>query len=266
MTRSLLRTLLTALAALLLVALLADVADAQRRRRRRRRRQPPAETAQPAEGPDAGTADAGAEPPEGEPVQGAGGEPAEGTPAAGPDGTEPEEVPEPVDPVDEAAPLEDLSPLRSDLATLMDELVQVRSRIAVLGRQLFETQVRLRVENRAGDDQIVARLVLRLDGDPVHRGEEDPGGEGRQLHQGFAAPGPHELTVEVEMRSRADDEYRYSTTSRFRFQVVRGKLTEVIVTLDDDSDIAEDFADDGEGEYDVNVRVRVATRELADED
>jgi hypothetical protein len=148
----------------------------------------------------------------------------------------------------------------------MDDLVQVRSRIAVLGRQLFETLVRLRVENRAGDDQIVSSLVLRLDGDPVHRGDEDPGDDGLKLHEGFAAPGPHELTVEVEMRSRANEEYRYLTSSRFRFEVVRGKLTEVIVTLDDDSDIAEDFEDDGEGEYDVNVRVRVATRELGDDD
>lgn len=262
MSRSLTHTLVTLTAGLLLVVLLSDVADAQRRRRRRRRPEPPP-TEQPAETPDAGAdeADAGegegetpaaAAPTEGEGEAEAGEAPAEEAPAAAP--------------VDEEVPLDDLSPLRSDLATLMDDLVQVRSRIAVLGRQLFETQVRLRVENRAGDDQIVSRLVLRLDGDPVHRGDEDPGDEGRQLHQGFAAPGPHELTVEVEMRSRADEEYRYLSSTRFRFQVVRGKLTEVIVTLDDDSDIAEDFEDDGEGEYDLNVRVRVATRELTDEE
>ena len=263
----LLRSFATLLCALLLVGLLADGADAQCRRRRRRR-QPPAEAAQPAEDPDAGVAD----PDAGEPPPGETEATPEGTPAA-PPATDPEtEAPAESDPAPapeataDAAPLEDLSPLRSDFATLMDDLVQVRSRIAVLGRQLFETQVRVRVENRAGDDQVVSRLVLRLDGDPVHRGDEDPGSEGRQLHQGFAAPGPHELTVELEMRARADEEYRYVTTSRFRFQVVRGKLTEVIVTLDDDSDIAEDFADDGEGEYDVNVRLRVATRELRDEE
>lgn len=265
MSRSFTRTLVTVIAGLLLVILLADVADAQRRRRRRRRPEP--EPTEQTETPDAGVEE-GASPDGGAEENPAAAAPAEGGEEAEVpvDGevapVEPAEEP----PVEEEVPLDDLSPLRSDLATLMDDLVQVRSRIAVLGRQLFETQVRLRVENRAGDDQIVSRMVLRLDGDPVHRGDEDPGDEGRQLHQGFAAPGPHELTVEVEMRSRADEEYRYLTSSRFRFQVVRGKLTEVIVTLDDDSDIAEDFEDDGEGEYDVNVRVRVATRELGEEE
>jgi hypothetical protein len=50
--------------------------------------------------------------------------------------------------------------------------------------------------------------------------------------------------------------------NQFRFEVVQGKLTEIVIRLDDDSDM-EDFADDGEGEYDVNMRVRVATRDLA---
>jgi hypothetical protein len=259
MNRSTLRLLVTFVTTLVLVALLADVADAQRRRRRRRRPEPepteqPAEDAAEGEGEGEGEdPDAGAE---GEPDAAAEGE-AEPTDLA-------DEVPAEEEPLEPE--LEDLSPLRSDLATLMDELVQVRSRIAVLGRQLFETKVQLRVENRAGDEQIVSRLVLRLDGDPVHRSEEDPGDDAAKLFEGFAAPGPHELTVEVEMRSRANEEYRYLSSDRFRFQVVRGKLTEVIVTLDDDSDIAEDFEDDGEGEYDVSTRVRVATRELGEED
>ena len=46
---------------------------------------------------------------------------------------------------------------------------------------------------------------------------------------------------------------------------MQGKVTEITLVLDDDSDIAEDFEDDGEGEYDVSTRVRVATRDLESE-
>jgi len=151
--------------------------------------------------------------------------------------------------------------MRAELATLMDELVQARSRVTVLGRALFDTKVVIRVDNRA-DDQILRSLVIRLDGDPVHRGDSDPGSGGAALFEGFAAPGPHDLTVEVEQRARANEAYRYLQRNQFRFEVVQGKVTEIVIRLDDDSDM-EDFADDGEGEYDVNMRVRVATRDLA---
>ncbi len=143
----------------------------------------------------------------------------------------------------------------------MDELVQTRSRIAVLGEHLFQTKVSIRVVNRAGD-QVLSNFALRLDGAPVFQADGDVSEEGRQAFEGFAAPGPHELTIEAEQRARADDEYRYVQRDRYRFQVLQGKLTEIVITLDDESDVAEDFADDGEGEYDVRTRVRIATREL----
>ncbi len=84
----------------------------------------------------------------------------------------------------------------------------------------------------------------------------------REVFEGFAAPGPHDLTVELEQRARANESYRYTQTDRYRFLVTESKLTEITLVLDDDSDIAEDFEDDGEGEYDVRTRLRIATREL----
>jgi hypothetical protein len=160
----------------------------------------------------------------------------------------------------------DLGPIREEFTAIMDELVQVRSRVAVLGRQLFRTRMRVVVQNRAGDDQTLAKLVIKLDGAPIFQGE---GGQvpedGQQVFDGFAAPGPHVMTVEVEQRARADDEYRYELRDTYRFQVIRDRLIEVEIVLDDDSDIAEDFADDEEGEFDVRTRMRVATRALGDD-
>ena len=40
------------------------------------------------------------------------------------------------------------------------------------------------------------------------------------------------------------------------------RITEITLVVDDDSEIAEDFADDESGEYDVRTRVRVDTFEL----
>lgn len=229
-------------------------ADAQRRRRRRRRRPTPPPAA-PAETPEETDTEEAAEEPTDAPEVEAEAE----TEVA------PEPVAEPVAPATpESAPPPDLSPLRSELATLMDELVQTRARVAVLGRQLFETKVRVRVENRA-DDAVLATFSLRLDGAPVFVMSDRLGDEGAVVFEGFAAPGPHELTVEAEQRTRANADYRYLQTDRYRFEVVQGQMTDVVIILDDDSDIGEDFADDGEGEYDVRTRVRVATRALEDE-
>lgn len=247
-------TRLLALALSLLFVLAAADADAQRRRRRRRPPPPPSE--EPAEpAPEEAPPEEEAAPEEDAAPDAAEGEDAPAAEVA------PEPEPEPPPAVDDAEPLPDLGPLRAEFASLMDELVQARSRIAVLGQALFQTKVAVRVENRAGD-QVLARMTVRIDGAPVFRTDSDPGEEGEPVFEGFAAPGPHDLTVEVEQRARADENYRYTTSDKFRFVVVEQRLTEITIVLDDDSDIAEDFADDGEGEYDVHTRIRVATREL----
>ena len=279
---SMVRLLTTLLVALLLGGVFSDVAQAQRRRRPRRHPPAPtAETATPAtDSADAGTATtpattptpavattpAAADPLPDNPFAAPTPAPATTTtPAAAPaadtatsDATEPDAEPEP--------DFVDLGPLRDEFTAVMDDLVQVRSRIAVLGRQLFQTKVRVRVQDRASDDQDLVSIALRLDGAPIFSGDPSSvNGDVRQIFEGFAAPGPHLLTVETEQRARANDDYRYTQSDTYRFQVVRGKATELTLTLDDSSNIADDFPDDGEGEYDIRMRLRVATRELSAE-
>ena len=255
---------------LVLAALVVESADAQRRRRRPRRAQ---ETQQAQ--PDAGVssvnqnpfdvADAGAIPSPrndagalrgSDEAPAAGSERTAAAPATGGRSVD--------DPPIEAAP--DLTPLRAEYTSLVDDIVQLRSRVAVVGQQLFRTKVRVTVHNRAGDGQTLERVVMSLDGASIFRGDAAAvgGDDGRKVFEGFAAPGPHQVTVEVEQRSRANDAYRYTIRDTYRFEVLRDRVTEVTVVLDDDSEIAEDFPDDGEGEYDVRTRVRVATRELED--
>jgi hypothetical protein len=257
------RILTLAVLASVVFAFVADGAEGQQRRRRR----PPRHHAAPASAPaEPAPAPEAAPPPEadaGAPAAEAAPPPAE----AGAPSAEPAPAPEPPPPAEDPLALPDVAPVRAELEALMDELVETRSRIAVLGRQLFQTRVRVVVRDRTGDDQLLERLDLRLDGAPIFAAERGAPGasDGRQVFEGFAAPGPHVLTVSLEQRARADEEFRHTQDDTFRFQVVRGRLTEITVVLENRSDIAEDFADDGAGEFDVRTRVRVAARELGDE-
>lgn len=158
----------------------------------------------------------------------------------------------------------DLSPLRAEYSSLMDDMVAARELVATLGEDLFQTRVAITVQDRAGDDQSLASFALELDGTPVFHteGEIEGGGDGRQVYEGALAPGPHVLTVAMEQRASQDSEYRYVQRDTYRFIVVRDRRTEIEIVLEDDSDIAQHFAHDGEGRYDVHTRVRVATRAL----
>jgi hypothetical protein len=152
--------------------------------------------------------------------------------------------------------------LSKDVAGVMDELVQLRARTRVLGKALFKTKVRIRVENEAAPDQIAARLQLWLDGAPVWSGD----GSGlrdaeRVLFEGLAAPGPHVLTYEVEQRARDDEKYRYTQRASLRFVALRDRRMDLVLVLEDDSDMAEDFPDDADGEYDLRVKLRARVEE-----
>ena len=256
MTPTKLRTILAlALAALWLCA---SSADAQRRRRRVRR--PP-----PVEEPESLPTEE-SETPSGE----------ETPPAADPEseGDEEEESSEP-DPAEEpsaeptaefdpgpAGP--DVTPIRTDFVALMDDLVQARMRVSALGAELFRTRISVQLQDRTSGNVAMARMVVHLDGAPVHQSEGAVEGAsaGTNIFSGALAPGPHVLTIEVEQRAREDDAYRYSLRESFRFQVVRERLSEVTLILEDGSDMARSFPAGGEGSFNVTTRMRVATRAL----
>jgi hypothetical protein len=86
----------------------------------------------------------------------------------------------------------------------------------------------------------------------------------RVLFEGFAAPGPHVLTYEVEQRARENEAYRYTQRSSLRFVALRDRRMDLLLTLDDDSDMAESLEEDEEGEYDVQVRLEIEAHELGD--
>jgi hypothetical protein len=252
---------------IVLVLALASPADAQRRRRPTRRTHP---TTHPTTDPA---------PPEVEDVFPEPSEPVAPAPTTTAPTPAPVAPPPPAAQVTPDAPVPtstapsdpgpvppDLSPLRAEYTSVMDDMVAARQLVSTLGEELFRTRVAVTVQDRAGDDQSLARFALSLDGAPIFRTETEieGGAEGRQVYEGALAPGPHVLTVEIEQRASADTEYRYVQHDTYRFVVVRDRRTELTIVLEDDSDIAQQFTQGGEGRYDVHTRVRVATRALED--
>jgi hypothetical protein len=198
--------------------------------------------------------------------------------AAQPESTGPSAKPEPAPaaatpvaeaaapPPDTAQPDAEVASLQQELAQVMDDLVQARARVALLGKSLFKTRVRVRLDNRAAETQTAVRVALFLDGAPIWSGDgaavRDPE---QNLFDGVAAPGPHVLGLEIEQRSRGDDAYRYTLRDNYHFNVLRERRTDLTLILDDDSDIAEDFKDDDEGEYDVHTKLEVRAAALNEE-
>jgi hypothetical protein len=159
----------------------------------------------------------------------------------------------------------DVSALEKELATVLDELTQARARASLLVKSLFKTQVEVWVARRA-DEQRMERLVLKLDGIPVH----DSNGsavarEEARLFAGHAAPGQHELTVMVVEVSPRNGSYGYTREERFRFEIKKDTNTRIELLLRDDSDMAEELPEDDEGEYQVKTRVRIERTKPGDD-
>ncbi len=247
--------------------LLALVSTAEARPRRRPRNPPPeTEPAEPAPEAIPETAAPATTPPAtGTPPAPTTGTPAS-TPATTPVAPAPVPTPTPASPeaLDFRDPpvLPDLAVVRDEIDTIMDELVETRARVAAVGRELFDTRIRIRVYVNSGRLDAGVTLSVRLDGLAVYSAEPGDDDEGTQIFEGYAAPGPHVLQIVTERRAREDDDYRASQSDSFRFELARGKMNDVSVSLDDRSDIAEDFEEEGEGTFDLRTRIRVRALDI----
>ncbi|MFT3923437.1 MAG: hypothetical protein QM778_12955 [Myxococcales bacterium] len=192
------------------------------------------------------------------PATGAAPSPTPVTPSAAPEAASAAQTPAPVPTPPQSSPASgpDVSQLEGELANVLDELIQARTRTSVLVKTLFRTPVEVWVVRRA-DDQRLAHITLRLDGVPVHDsdGSALSGGEAK-LFSGFAAPGLHDLAIEISEESKERSDYRYQRSERFRIEVKKGTKTQIELVLRDRSDMAEELPEGDKGEYDVRTIMR----------
>jgi hypothetical protein len=197
----------------------------------------PGETAPPSDAATSGD-DLGAPPPKAATEQKAGTQPSPLTPGPG-------EFPT-------AAP----KPPPVPYDKLLADIAALRSRVAAVTTTLFSSKLRVVVELE-GDEARVSSFKITLDDGIVYAAPDrfSPG-EPQVVYEHAVASGHHVVGVEIERYDVRNRQYRTFQTSKFSVVVPESKRLETSITVEDDSDMAEDFPDDQDGEYDLRVKLR----------
>ncbi|MGE0327059.1 MAG: hypothetical protein AB7K71_22485 [Polyangiaceae bacterium] len=139
---------------------------------------------------------------------------------------------------------------------LLGDIASLRSRVSALTTTLYASKIRVLVETD-GDDARIETFVVTLDGGVVYRAQKSFSAEDEKvIYEHGVAPGHHVLGVEIERSDARGKAYKTYQSSRFSIVVPEKKKLETHFIIEDDSDMAEDFPDDEDGEYDLRVRLR----------
>jgi len=139
---------------------------------------------------------------------------------------------------------------------LLSDIAALRSRVAAVTTTLFSSKLRVLV-GVEGDDARIASFRVTLDDGVVYSAPERFGSDEPQVvYEHAVAPGHHMLGVEIERYDARNREYRTWQSSKFSVIVPESKHLESSFRIEDGSDMADEFPDDQDGEYDLRVRLR----------
>ena len=139
---------------------------------------------------------------------------------------------------------------------LLSDIAALRSRVAAVTTTLFSSKLKVLV-GVEGDNARIASFKVTLDDGIVYAAPERFGSDEPQIvYEHAVAPGHHMLGVEIERYDARNREYRTWQSSKFSVIVPESKHLESSFRIQDDSDMADDFPDDQDGEYDLRVRLR----------
>ncbi len=145
---------------------------------------------------------------------------------------------------------------------LLGEIAALRGRVASLTTTLFASKLRVVVETDDHDDARITKLVVTLDDGVVYSAPPRFSAEdGKVVYEHAVAPGHHVLGIEVERSDSRGKEFQTWQATKTSIIVPESKLLLAEILLEDDSDMAEDFPDDQDGEYELNVSVRAQVDE-----
>jgi hypothetical protein len=168
----------------------------------------------------------------------------------------PETKPSPLTPSPSEFPSGVAKPPPFEYDKLLGDIAALRSRVAALTTTLFASKLRVVVETR-GDDARLASFNITLDGGVVFAAPDRFVAEDeRVVYEHAVAPGHHVLGLDLERFDARNKQYRTWQSSRFSVVVPENKLVDTHLIVIDDSDMAEDFPDDADGEYDLRVKLR----------
>ena len=168
----------------------------------------------------------------------------------------PEKTPSPLTPKPEEFPSGVAKPPPFEYDKLLGDIAALRSRVAALTTTLFASKLRVVIETK-GDDARLASFNITLDDGVVFAAPDRFSAEDeRTVYEHAVAPGHHVVGVEIERYDARNKQYRTWQSSRFSVVIPESKLVDTHLTIIDDSDMADDFPDDADGEYDLRVKLR----------
>src|SRR5690606_11722531 len=144
---------------------------------------------------------------------------------------------------------------------LLSDIAALRSRVAALTTTLFKSKLRIIVETE-GDEARITSFVVTLDDGVVFSAPARFVAEDEKVvYEHAVAPGHHVIGVEIEREDTRGQQYKTWQTSKFSVLVPDSQLLETHMVVTDDSDMAEDFPEDEDGEYELEVRLRARVTE-----
>ena len=139
---------------------------------------------------------------------------------------------------------------------LMAEVAALRARVSVISNAVWKSriQVSLRI---SGSHARVAGAKLFVDNALVWTAPKGfTADDSVSIFDGGVAPGLHAVALEIERRDDRDETFRTIDRTTATLMVPQGKRLEVETRLDDDSSMGGDFTDDGDGKYDLRLRMK----------
>lgn len=164
--------------------------------------------------------------------------------------------PSPLTPKADEFPDGSAAPPPAEYDKLLGDIAALRSRVAALTTTLFKSKLRVMVETDGDDARITSFRVTVDDGVVYVAGEQFSAEDERTVYEHAVAPGHHVLGVEIERVDARNREYKTWQVTKMSIVVPESKVLEALCTLEDDSGMAEDFPDDQDGEYELNVKLR----------
>jgi hypothetical protein len=144
---------------------------------------------------------------------------------------------------------------------LFSRVAALRSRIAALTSALFSSKLRIEVRAEGEGVQLQA-LHVSVDGGVVYTAPPRVGFEQPEVvYEHAVAPGPHVVSIEVERRDSLNPQFSTWQESRFVVLVPEKKSLWTRLELEDESNMAEDFAEEDEGQYQLRVKLLAEVNE-----
>jgi len=137
----------------------------------------------------------------------------------------------------------DLAKLRAEYDRLRDELFRSRARAELVEEGIYASKLSASLRWKGAPDFILRRAEIRLDGNSIwDSGEKPLVDELIKVSERPAKPGPHTLTVRIEVRPGKKSEKEsadlgYESEQTFVVNVPDGQRTKVAITGDDDGDL-----------------------------